>query len=146
MALTFDTLALTVDEADAYAAARGISSWTGAAPDKTAALRRGQDYIAGEYNARWTVEFTDADAPDAVKYAITEAAIREIVTPFSLTPDLVPGREKVLTGVEGITWTPLKTAGGVSGLKPFITAIELLLADITTRGGAAGGTRIIERA
>lgn len=144
--LSFDTLALTVSDADAYATARGLADWAGDTQTKTAALRRGQDYIAAEYNARWLVEFTDADAPDEVKYAITEAALREIVTPFSLTPDIIPGREKVLTGVKGITWTPLKTAGGVSGLKPFITAIEGLLAGITRRGSASGGTLTIERA
>jgi hypothetical protein len=143
--LSFDTLALTVLEADAYCTARGIADWTGDDTVKGRALRRGQDYIAGEYNARWTVEFTDATAPEVVKYAITEAAVREMQVPFSLTPDIVPGREKVLTGVKGITWEPIKAVGGIAGLKPFITAIDGLLAGVA-RAGAAGGTMTIERA
>ena len=142
--LSFTTLAVTIAEADAYCTARGIADWTGIDALKTAALRRGQDYIAGEYNGRWTVEFDDATAPEAVKFAVIEAATREIKVPFSLTPDLTPGREKVLTGVKGITWTPIKI-GGVAGLKPYLTSVSGLLTGLVS-GGALGGTSFLERA
>lgn len=144
MSLSFTTLAVTIAEADAYCTSRGISDWTGIDALKTAALRRGQDYIAGEYNGRWRVVFDDATAPEAVKFAVIEAATREIKVPFSLTPDLTPGREKVLTGVGGITWTPIKI-GGVAGLKPYLTSVAGLLTGLVS-GGALGGTSFLERA
>lgn len=125
--LSFDTLAVTIAEADTYCTARGIADWTGADALKSAALRRGQDYIAGAYNTRWTMGFDDATAPNAVKYAIIEAATREIKVPFSLTPDLVLGREKVLTEVKGIKWTPAKSDATAADLVPFLTSIRGLL-------------------
>lgn len=143
--LSFETMAVTRSEADTYCVARGIADWTGSDAIKDAALRRGQDYIAGEYNGRWTVEFDDTDAPEAVKYAVIEAAVREIKVPFSLTPDLTPGREKVLTGVKGITWTPIKI-GGVAALKPYLTSVEGLLNGLVSGGGVAGGTSFLARA
>lgn len=139
MSLSFETLAVTVAEADAYATARVASDWTGDTTAKTAALRRGQDYIAGKYNGRWSYTYTadgvtysqvwsNSSAPTAVKYAIIEAAIREIKVPFCLTPDVVPGAQKVLTEVKGIKWTQ---AGSNPSLLPVVTAINYLLADVT---------------
>ena len=92
MPLSYTEAAVTEAEADAYAQPRGWSDWAAAtADDKTAALRRGQDAIAGLYNARWTVEFENDDAPDQVKFAIVEAARRELSDPGSMQPDLDRG-------------------------------------------------------
>lgn len=143
--LTFTTLAVTVAEADAYATSRGASDWTGDNTLKTAALRRGQDYIAGTYNSRWTymepsdtvwVErvWEDAEAPAAVKYAIIEAALREIKTPFSLTPDIVTGSAKVLTEVKGIKWQAMGN-GTAQSYRPVITSIALMLAGYAQGSG-----------
>jgi len=85
--LLFTDLAVTVPEADDYAAARGWSNWTGDDQAKTEALRRGQDFIAFRYNQRWASEWDNDDAPENVKYAIISAARRELVTPGSLTKD-----------------------------------------------------------
>lgn len=144
--LTFTTLAVTVAEADAYCTARGIAAWTGTNADKTAALRRGQDYIAGKYNGRWTYETTDngvttylewqdTTAPSAVKYAVIEAAAREIAVPFSLTPDVVVGSQKVLTEVKGIKWQAMGN-GTAASFRPVIEAINLLLRGYVTSGSA----------
>lgn len=146
MTLSLTTLAVTVGDADAYATSRGMADWTGDSTAKTAALRRGQDYIAGEYNARWIDDFENAAAPDAVKYAIFEAALREIKVPFSLTPDIVPGREKVLTEVKGIRWELLQKGGGAKSLKPVLTSIDGLLAGLVTGLTGRGGTSFVERA
>ncbi len=92
MPLSYTEAAVTEAEADAYAQPRGWSDWAAAtADDKTAALRRGQDAIAGLYNARWTVEFENDDAPDQVKFAIVEAAWRELAKPGSMQPDMARG-------------------------------------------------------
>ena len=132
--LSFVTSAVTISDADAYCAARGIGDWTGDDASKTSALRRGQDYIAGKYNSKWLVSFDDATAPSVVKYAICEAAAREIKTPFCLTPDLVMGREKVLTEVKGIKWTPIKSDAKAQDMMPVISAIEGLLVGVAALG------------
>lgn len=89
--LSFTEDSVTLEEVDEYATARGRSSWTEAPsspPDaKLAAIRRGTDFVAATYNARWTVEFDHDDAPEEIKYAISEAAIRELAKPNSLMPD-----------------------------------------------------------
>lgn len=121
-------MAVTELEATDYATARGLSDWTTAVSGKPEALRRGQDYIAGVYNGRWATSFTDASAPTEVKYAICEAAIRELKVPFSLTPDIVLGREKVLTEIEGVKWSRLSgDAVKADDLRPTLTAINDLL-------------------
>ncbi|MDZ7906174.1 MAG: hypothetical protein U5N55_10675 [Cypionkella sp.] len=136
--LSFTTLALTVAEADAYAVARGLSDWTGDTATKTAALRRGQDYIAGKYNQLWLVSFDNDAAPDQVKYAITEAACREIKVPFSLTPDYTAGQSKVLTEVKGIKWEVIGDASAPGAMLPTISAIEYLLTGIASVGSMSG--------
>lgn len=129
--LSYTTLAVTVAEADAYATARAWSAWTGDEAVKTAALRRGQDYIASSYNARWNVEFDDMNAPDEVKYAIIEAAYREIVTPGSLAPDYVAAktvtRERAKVGAieEEFEYAGAASAASV---RPQIAIIDNLLA------------------
>ena len=125
--LSLTTAAVTVAEADAYCIARVYTGWAGDPTAKAGALRRGQDYIAGEYNHRWLVSFTDATAPDTVKFAIIEAARRELAAPGSLQPDLTPGREKVLTEVKGIKWTPLRADPSRDELMPYLRAIRNLL-------------------
>lgn len=100
--LSYTTLALTTTEADAYATARGYTAWAGDTAAKTAALFRGQTYIAATYNGQWLTEWPNNDAPENVKFAIIEAAMRDIVTPGSLMPDYTPGkvvkRERVKAG------------------------------------------------
>lgn len=153
--LTIDPMAVTRSDADAYCVARGIADWTGSDALKDAALRRAQDYIAGKYNGKWTYlepsggewvyrEWDNTDPPDAVKYAIIEAATREINVPFCLTPDLTPGREKVLTEVKGIKWTPVSS--GAAGLRPFISSIEYMLSGYAMTGGLGGSNVTLARA
>lgn len=93
--LSFTELAVDIEGADEYAESRGHAAWLAAAasPDtaRLAALRRGQDYIAGKYNQRWVEEWENDEAPEQVQYAIYEAAIRELATPGSLAPDLERG-------------------------------------------------------
>lgn len=131
--LSFITLAVTVADADAYAASRAWTDWTGDETAKSAALRRGQDYIAGLYNGRWNVEFDDETAPEVVKYAIIEAARRELVKPGSLNPDFVAAnavkRKKVKAG-PAETETEFAGAGTVEGSRPVIGAIDGLLAGL----------------
>ena len=131
--LSYTDPAVTVDEANAYFLASHDSDWATGTGDKKAALIRGQRYIAGRYNERWNVEFDDASAPEPVKYAIIEAARRELVNPGSLTPDFIAAtvikREKVKAGpVE--TETEFVGGGSAEASLPVITTIDRLLAGL----------------
>jgi hypothetical protein len=141
--LSFTELAVTVADADAYASDRAWSNWTGDNTAKTAALRRGQDFIAGAYNGRWNVEFDNVEAPDAVKFAIIEAARRELVAPGSLNPDYDPSgsikRERKKLG-------PLEkefeyaTPANAAAARPIVGSIDALLAGLLL--AAPGGTTV----
>lgn len=145
--LSLTTLAATLAESNTYATARGKTAWLdGFADAKTQALRRGQDYIAGEYNARWITDVDNALQPDAVKYAIFEAAARELATPGILAPDITLGEKKILTGVKGITWEAMYKGGGAASFRPIITAVEMLLTGLVTGLSGEGATAFLDRA
>ncbi len=138
--LSYTDPAVTVAEADAYATARAWANWTGNDTVKTAALRRGQDYIAGAYNGRWATEWDNDAAPEPVRFAIIEAARRELVTPGSLSPDYVASkvitkeRKKVGPLEKDIQYAE---ATGASSVRPDIAIIEQLLDGLITSGFGA---------
>lgn len=141
-------------DATAYHAANGNASWAAAASgDQETALRRATAWIDATYRGRWQgsrvngrdqaldwprYNVTDlggwpvdyATIPAEVVNATCEAAVREVVTPFCLTPDVVIGREKILTGVKGITWTPMRAAASAADLQPVLTAVDGLLGSL----------------
>jgi hypothetical protein len=129
--LTYTSPAVTTTEAQAYVDARLLTGWPATAPEQTAALRRGQDYIAREYNHRWLVSFTDATAPVEVKNAIVEAALSEARSPGVLSPTVTAATAKVLTEVKGIKWEPVGTfTNGVRAMKPTLTQVDAMLSMI----------------
>ena len=138
--LSFTEPAVTVADASAYLAASGEAGWDGTEDAKGHAIIRGQRYIAGIGNGRWATEWDNADAPDGVKFAIAEAALRELVAPGSLAPDFtaskVVKREKKKVG-------PLEKeleyaeAVNASAVRPNIAIIEHLLAGLITAAGSA---------
>lgn len=134
MPLSYVDLAVTVEEADAYAQPRGWSDWAGASTnDKTAALRRGQDAIASSYNSQWAVDFDNDDAPNQVKFAIVEAARRELDDPGSMQPDL--DRGGAITSMKAGS-VALTYADGAPGGTSF-SAIDGLLAGLIMSSGAS---------
>lgn len=138
--LSYTDLAVTIAEADAYALARAWTNWTGEPAMKEAALRRGQDYIAQRFNARWSSDWANDAAPDLVKYAIIEAARRELVAPGSVAPDFVASktitREKKKVGPleKELEYAGATNAGSV---RPVIAAIDNLLAGLLKAAGGA---------
>lgn len=93
--LSFTDLAVDLDEANDYAADRAWADWIGTDQVRAAALRRGQDAIARRFNGRWADDdWGDDNAPDLVRYAIIEAARKEIAEPGAMTPDRLPQRIK----------------------------------------------------
>jgi hypothetical protein len=140
--LSYTDLAVAVSEADAYAEARAWSNWTGEDEVKLAALRRGQDCIAQRYNDRWLGNWSNDDAPEPVKYAIIEAARRELADPGSLSPDFVASRQ-VKTEKKGVgpltKETTYADTAGAASVRPSIAAIDNLLVGLLA---AAGGGSI----
>lgn len=135
--LSFTDIAVTAADAAAYVAARGLTGWPALEADQLAALRRGQDHIAREYNGRWAVDFDDTTAPDVVKFAIIEAALVEAVTPGALAPVVTPGQAKVLVEVKGIRWETLRKGGGAGDMKPVLTAVQAMLGPYVLSGGTS---------
>ena len=140
MTLSYTDPAVTTAEADAYAGLRDWTDWTGADQVKTAAIRRGQDYIAGIGNGHWATEWANDEAPEPVKNAIIEAARRELVSPGSLAPDFVASRvvtreKKKLGPLE----KEFQYADGssASSIRPNIAIIDQLLAGLLAAAGGA---------
>lgn len=138
--------------ADSYHTARLNAAWTGSDAVKEAALLRASDWIDGQYEYRFpgyplTGSAQDRSWPrsDAfdrggmivtgiplrIEYATYEAALREIVTPGSLSPDYVASqivtKEKV--GAIEVQYADAASAGS-SGLVPMLTAIDNILAPL----------------
>ena len=132
MPLSLTTMAVTLSEANAYATARAKTVWTSASTGKDEALRRGQDYIAAKYQNMWLTDIDNSAAPDAVKFAIIEAAIRELAVPFSLTPDFVEA-ERVKTAEAGPVSVTYADTTNPGAMLPTISAIEYLLAGLIIR-------------
>ena len=149
--------------ADAFHTARGNTTWTGADALKEAALRRATAWLDGCYGQRWPGIPTygrvqaldwprtyaadcDGNAIDAVTIppevvtATCEAALRELVSPGSLSPDVTPGTAKVLTGVGSLSWTPLRSSASPNDMTPTLTAVERALAGIV---GSASVVRVV---
>lgn len=124
--LSFTDLAVTAAEASDYLGAAGVAV-TLAETD----LMRGQRYVAARFNSRWTVQFDAATVPDAVKYAIIEAAVVEKRTPGSLSPTSTPATDKVLVQAGKLAWERVKGAGGADSYIPRIAAVEGLLGPLT---------------
>ena len=149
-------------EAAAYHTARGNSAWTGTDALKEAALIRATQWLDGRYGDQWPgtrrylraqaldwprVDAYDRDStyidmetiPPEVRNAVAEAALRELTTPGTLSPDVTPGTAKVLTEVKGIKWTPLRAAAGPNDMTLTITAVDRLLSPII---GGAGRVQV----
>lgn len=155
----------TAAEADAYFADRGGAAWAGLQADKEAALIRATAWIDGEYRSRWPgyrvsgrdqalewpratakdaqgFDIDDASIPAEVKYATIEAALREFITPDSLTPDYVRTKQIKRQRVGPLSQEFVIGQGDVADLKPTLTTVEQLLSPII---GDRSGTQFLTR-
>jgi hypothetical protein len=115
-----------------YAADRGNDAPTNASDtDATAALTRASDYITHHYVRRFLTGY-DATS-DYVEEAAYEAATLELATPGFFSKTFTEGQQKVLTGIDSIKWTPIKSdAKSVrSGMlyAPTSTIIDAMLSE-----------------
>ena len=155
----------TLVYADAYHAAMGGTTWTGTDALKEAALRRATAWLDGRYKADWpgyrvngrsqaldwprssvtdneglAVEYTAI--PTEVQKATAEAALRELVTPGSLSPDYVAADQVKAESVGSISVTYTGIAGA-AGSRPVLTVVSEILAPLI---GAQGSTTWLHRA
>jgi hypothetical protein len=156
MADHYGTLAAALD----YHQARGNQAWTAPGIDnekRTAALVRASQALDALYGARypgvvatasqdllwprdgvvWRCEaLSNEIVPAPIEKAAYEFALRELVKPGSLAPDLAPGPQKVLTEVKGIKWDVV-AGSSVTAVLPIVDGIlaELLMP-------APGGTSV----
>ena len=151
-------------EADAWHTDRGHAAWTGADGVKETALRRATSWIDATFGFRFSgakasgraqslawprIGATDADGlaissdeiPVEIKRATFEAALRELVSPGSLNPDIVPvtttgGAVKRVRKKVGPLETETEyTEGGSSEMsQPIFPVIEGILAGLIGRG------------
>lgn len=123
--LSYTVPAVTPAQASDYLGAAGVAVVL-AETD----LMAGQRFIASRFNSRWAVAFDDASVPDAVRYAIIEAAVVEKRTPGSLSPTSTPATDKVLVQAGKLQWERVKGAGGSDSYIPRIAVVEGLLAGL----------------
>lgn len=148
----------TIAGADAYHSARLNAGWTGDDTAKTAALIRASSWIDATYGARFdgirsggreqllawprtnardgSGEAISSDAvPIEVERAVYEAALRELTTPGSLSPDIIPGSIKKKVRVEGAVEVEY-AAGRAKDMMPILAAVDGLLASLLSRGAS----------
>ena len=153
---------------DAYHLAQGNAEWAaGDLTKRDEALRRATTWLDGQYRKYFTGEkangraqslewprkyATDADGydigsdeiPREIKDSQCEAALRELTTPNSLSPDVTAGgtvkREKV--GPLEVEYT---SGGSVNDSKPVLTLVDAILGSLLNiqRGS---GTVLVKRA
>ena len=147
---------VSVADAEAYAADHGLA-FSGEVADQEAALRRATSWVDATYRGKFpgqrvngrsqALEWPRSYAKDAagndvdsatipaeIQSATIEAAVRELATPSSLSPDVVPGQIKTLTAVEGIQWEANPSGVGADGQKPVLTVIDGILSGLLSSG------------
>lgn len=149
----------SVANADQYHSARGNVAWTGTNDAKLAALFRASQYIDGmgqcdgmslfpgtKTGGRaqvlawprtgatdWSGAAILADeVPIEVEYATYEAALRELTTPGSLSPDYVPGAQVKREKVDVLETEYAVPAAGVNPVRPVVSVVMDMLAPVMT--------------
>jgi|GEM_PF-1209565 len=111
---------------------------------KEAALRRAYFYMSG-LDWKYTACFPTfgGTIPQAVKDALAILANTELTSQGSLTPNVVPGQQKILTKVGEIGWTATGSSG-VNAQRSVVTlALDMLGPYLN---GTAGSVRYLRRA
>lgn len=143
--------------ADAYHTARGNTAWAGSSPAKLAALTRASQYVDGmgqcdgmslfpgtktggraqlpAWPRTGATDFSGAailpdEVPIEVEYATYEAALRELVTPGSLSPDYVPATQVKREKVDVLETEYAVPAAGVNPVRPVVSIVMDMLAPV----------------
>lgn len=150
---------VSVADADTYHTAKGNATWTGTDAVKEQALRRASVFLSSSYpwagypvNARtqalaWPrYDVVDQDGnpvasdevPREVVNATCEVALRELVTPGSMNPDVTLAdkvkREKV--GPIEVEYANADVSANAS--RPVLTIVRDMVGGLLRAGGASG--------
>lgn len=121
----------------AYATERGVSAPTDASDESaTAALVRAGDYITHNY-VRYFYEDYTVDSP-YVEDATYEAALLELNTAGFFSATYTPGKQKILSKVEGISWTVVDSDASRPTYVPVSTAVDQMLRHYMRRNFVVG--------
>lgn len=145
---------VTVDEANQYAVDRGLCG------DLTAAaLLVASEWLDGRFESRFPGTRTDGRSqprafprdnafdvdgnpivgvPDEVKHAVIQAAVREMKSPGSLTPDYTPGKQIASATVVGAVSVTYAQAIGANAMLPVLSIVEGILYPILMPSGGIG--------
>ncbi|WP_297803414.1 DnaT-like ssDNA-binding protein [uncultured Brevundimonas sp.] len=151
---TADSFA-TLEEANAYAAAQGLTAWA-TAPDsppdaKEAALRRATSHLSGAYN--WIGKRTggrdqtqawprtgvtdregepiaDDEIPVEVKHACIIIAAQELEQPGSMDPQMIPAQRVKQETVGPISVTYADGGNDPADVRPVLLKVKDLLAGL----------------
>ena len=148
----------TAIAAAAYHTSRGNTGWADSPTDAAeAALIRASVWLDGTYGHRWPGARVDGDqylawprtgatdkdgfaiidttTPRSVEHATYEAALREMATPGSLSPDVTPS-----SGVKSETVGPISITyrdGTGSDFRPIASVVDDLLVGLIGRRSSA---------
>lgn len=160
---TADSYASLV-QALAYHAAKGNAAWAASTDAlREPALRRATTWLEGTYGTRWQGRrangrlqaldwprygvmdrdgwYVDvATIPAEVVNATCEAALRELATPGSLSPDYVAS-EQVATATAGPVSVTFKAGSGMASVVPILTIADGILARLL--GGGRNTTWLV---
>lgn len=154
---------VSVADADAYHTVRENAAWAGETAAKEAALRRATEYLDGLYGSRWAgyaatldqalgwprayvlaqnrvqgrVAYLPSDAvPLVIVRACCEAALRELESPGSLTPDVYPG-ERVVSETVDVLSVDYAPGGSPTDVLPVLVSVGRLVAPLLRSSAGA---------
>lgn len=147
---------VSLTEVDAYHTKFGNTTWTGTNEAKEIAIRRASVYLTNSFRwMGWKVNLreqalawprtgvvdedgyaVDSDAvPQEIKDACAELALRELVTPGTMTPDVIPGdavtRERI--GELEVEYASAKSNPGMA--RPVVSIVNDMVGQFLASGG-----------
>lgn len=145
---------VSVSDAVAYASARGLTFTASPAAPAEAALRRATEWLDGTYRNRFPGyrtngraqalewprtgacdregnEIASDEIPVEIIHATIEAAVRELASAGSLSPDIVPGKVKKRVRVEGAVEVEYAVGSGSAyEQRPVVAVIDAILSSL----------------
>lgn len=157
---------VSVAYADAYHSARGNSTWTGTDAVKEAAIVRATFYLSNSY--RWQgykvnqraqalawprtgvmdadgYSVPDDEVPDEIEQACAEIALRELVTPGTMTPDYTPSERVKSERFGAVAFEYDLSAKGADSARPILLVVRDLIGPLLAAGQGTSISGTVDR-
>ena len=148
---------ISVADADTYHAAKGNATWTGTDADKETAIRRATSVLDG-YN--WQGLRTNGrsqalawprsgvidkegygidsdEIPSEIVDACAELALRELVTPGTMTPDVIPGEAIKSLSAGSVSIEYANPSNTASEARPIVSVVGPLIEQFLVSRGSS---------